>query len=105
MTKRMETGVMMMTTGKAFVGTRPAASLHERSVAEDITETIATFTASSVVEMHAAEVKDDTNIGSVKSKNSTMKGTMIIMVLSTTNLTWSSHQKWDTTQKASRHIP
>jgi hypothetical protein len=27
MTRRMETGVMMMTTEKAFMGTRPVASL------------------------------------------------------------------------------
>jgi hypothetical protein len=33
------------------------------------------------------------------------KGTMIIMVLTMTNLTGSFHRKWDISQEASRHIP
>jgi hypothetical protein len=41
----------------------------------------------------------------VKSKNTMMKGTMIIMVLTLTNLIGSGHRKQDTSQEASRHIP
>jgi hypothetical protein len=89
MTRRTETEVMMMTTGKAFMGTRLAASLHRRSVAEDAIETTATHATSSVTEMHVAELKADAEIGSVKSKNGTFKETMITMVLTTTNFTRS----------------
>jgi hypothetical protein len=49
-----------------------------------------------------AELKTGTEIGSVKSKNNTVKGTIITMVLIMTNLTWSDHQKWDISQEASR---
>jgi hypothetical protein len=105
MTRRTETGVMMMTTEKAFLGTHLAASLHKRSAAEDVTEATMTFAMSSTAEMHATELKDDTNIGSVKSKNCKMKGNMIIMVFTMTNLTGSGHQKRGTSQEASRHIP
>jgi hypothetical protein len=89
MTRRTETGVMMMTTSRVLIGTRPAASLNKRSAAEDATET-------TMVEMHMAKLKTDAEIRSVKSKNSAMKGTMIIMVLAMTNLTRSIHQKGDT---------
>jgi hypothetical protein len=50
-------------------------------------------------------IKTGTKIGSVKSKNNAIKRTMIIMVLATTNLTGSGHQKRDTSQEALRHIP
>jgi hypothetical protein len=99
MTRRTETGVMMMTTGKVFLGTRPVASLHRRSMAEDTTETTVTYATSSAIEMHAAKLKADSKIGSVKSKNSVIKGTMI----TTTNHTRSDHRKWDTSQETSRH--
>jgi hypothetical protein len=96
MTRRTETGVMMMTTEKAFVGTRPTLSLHRRSMAEDTTEATMTYMMSPTPEMHAAESKADAKIRGMKSKNSTMKETMIIMVLTMTNLTRSSHWKMDT---------
>jgi hypothetical protein len=96
MTRRMETGVMMVTTRRAFVGTRPVASLHKRSTAEDAAETTMIYATSSALEMHAAESKADIEIRSVKSKNNVMKGTMIIMVLTMTNLTGSGRRKWDT---------
>jgi hypothetical protein len=54
-------------------------------------------------EMHATELKTGAKIGSVKGKKSTMKGTMITMFLTTTNLTGSNQQKWDISQEASRH--
>jgi hypothetical protein len=88
--------VMMVTTGRVFTGTRPAASLHMRSAAEDAAETTMINVTSSKREMHAAESKASAEIRSVKSKNNVRKGTMIIMVLTTANLTGSSDQKWDT---------
>jgi hypothetical protein len=42
--------------------------------------------ATSAAEMHAAKMQTGTKIESVKSKNSAMKGTMVTMVLTTTNL-------------------
>jgi hypothetical protein len=82
---------MMMTTKRVLVGTRPVASLHQSSMVEDAIETTMTYVMSSVAEMHAARLKIGTEIGSVKSQNSAMKGTMITMVLTMTNLTGSGH--------------
>jgi hypothetical protein len=96
---------MTVTTGRVLVGTRPVASLHTRSMTEDIAETTAIYMASSVPEMHVAKLKADVEIGRVKNKNSARKGTMIIMVLTMTDLTESGHQKRDTSQEASRHTP
>jgi hypothetical protein len=67
--------------------------------------TTATYMTSSVEEMHAVKFKADAKIGSVKSKNGAMKRIVISMVLTMTNHTGSGHQKWDTSQGASRHIP
>jgi hypothetical protein len=105
MTRTIETRVMMMTIGKAFVLTQPATSLHQRSVAEGATATTSTYVTSSAAEMHVAKFKGDAKIGSVKSKNSAMKRIVISMVLSMTNLTGSGHRKRDTSLEASRHIP
>jgi hypothetical protein len=87
---------MTLTTGRVFMGTRLASSLHVRSVAKDAAETTMIYTMSSVLEMHAVESKAGSEIRSMKSKGSAMKETMIIIVLTMTNLTWSGHQKWDT---------
>jgi hypothetical protein len=95
MTRRTEAGVMMMTTERVLMGTRPTASLHRRSVSEDAIETTVTYMTSFVVEMHVAELKIDIETESVKSKNSMIKGTMISMVLIMINLTGSGHQKQD----------
>jgi hypothetical protein len=65
-------------------------------VAEDTIETTATYAMSSMLEMHMDKSKAGGEIGNVKSKNNAMKGTMIIMVLTTTNLTKKGHRKWDT---------
>jgi hypothetical protein len=85
--------------------TQPATSLHRRSTAEEAIETTMTYVTSSAPEMQAAELKAGTKIRSVKSKNNAMKGTMIIMVLTVTNLTGSFPRKRDTSQEASRYIP
>jgi hypothetical protein len=78
---------MTVTTGRVLMGTHPVASLHTRSTTEDIAETIAIYMTSSVPEMHVAKLKVGVEIGRVKSKNSTRKETMIIMVLTMTDLT------------------
>jgi hypothetical protein len=75
MTRRTETGVMMMTTGKAFVLTWKGASLHGRSMAKDATETTVTYMMSSAPEMQTAEFKANSETGSMKIKNNTMKET------------------------------
>jgi hypothetical protein len=76
-----------MSSALEIVGTRPVASLHRRSVVKDIADTTVSYATSSVPKMHKAELKAEAQTESVKSKNSAMKGTMIIMVLTTTNLT------------------
>jgi hypothetical protein len=104
MTWRTEIGVRVVTTRRALMGTRPVASLNRRSMAEDTAETTMIYVMSSTSEMHAAESNAGAEIRSVKSKNSTMKGTIIFMVLTMTNLTRSGHLKQDTSQEVSRHI-
>jgi hypothetical protein len=74
-------------------------------MAEDTIETTKTCATSSAAEMHMVKLKTSAEIRSVKSKNSAMKGTMIIVVLTTANLTGSVHQMGDTSQEASRRIP
>jgi hypothetical protein len=96
---------MMMTTRRVLEGTQPAASLHWRSVAEDTTEIDVTYVTSFTAEMHVAKLKTGATIGSVKRKNNTIKGTMITMVLTMTNLTGSGHKKQDISQDVSRHTP
>jgi hypothetical protein len=95
MTRRTETRVMMVTTGGAFVGTQPVASHHGRSTVEDAVETTTIYLTSSTPEMHVVKSKADSVIESVKSMNSVMKKTMIITVLTTTNLTGNGHWKQD----------
>jgi hypothetical protein len=70
-----------------------------------VVHTNCSYVTSSMPEMHAVGLKTNTEIGSVKSKNSVRKGTMIITVLTMMNLTGSSCPKWDTSQEASRHTP
>jgi hypothetical protein len=103
MSRRTEIGVMMETTERVLMQTRPVGSLHQRGMAEDAMETTMTYMTPSVAEMHVAELKTGTGIESVKSKNGTMKGTMITTVLTWSNLTGSSHRKRDISQEASRH--
>jgi hypothetical protein len=105
MTRRMKTGVTKMTTGIVPMGTRPAASLHQRSTVEGMAETTATCATSSTVEMHAVGLKTGAEIGSVMSRSSAMKGTMTIMAATMTNLTGSVLQKEDTSQEVSTLIP
>jgi hypothetical protein len=85
----------MVTTGRAHRG-------HD---GDHAAETTTIYATSSTLEMHVTESKAGAEIESVKSKNSAMKGIMIIMVLTTTKLTGNDHRRQDTSQEASRHIP
>jgi hypothetical protein len=81
----MRNGGVRVTASVIPMGTQLAASLHQRNMVE----TTVTCTTSSVAEMHAAELKTNAEIGSVMSRSSAMRGTMTIVVPTTTNLTGS----------------
>jgi hypothetical protein len=102
MTVRTETGVWSLTTGRVPMGIRPAVSLYRRSAAEGMVRTIATCVMSSAAEMHATGSKTSTKNESAQSKNNAMRGTMIIMAPSTTNLTNSAPLKEGKTREESR---
>jgi hypothetical protein len=87
MTKRAKTGVTKVTTGTVPMGTRPAASLHRRSMVEGMAGTTATCVMSSAAKIHVAELKTNAEIGCVTSRSNALKGTMTIMVLTMINLT------------------
>jgi hypothetical protein len=105
MTRRAKTGVTRMTTGIVPMGTRPVASLHRRSAVEGMAETNMTCVMSSATEMQAARLKTGTEIGSVMSKSSAMRGTMTIMAPTTVSLTDNVLLKEDTFHEVSRLIP
>jgi hypothetical protein len=75
----METGVTMITTDGVPMGTRPTpvtlGSLHRRAMVKKIV----TYVTSSTTKIHAAGSKDSAEIGSVMSRNSATRGTMITM--------------------------
>jgi hypothetical protein len=86
-------GVMSLTTDIVRVETRAIISLRQRNAVEGgirMTEICATSPAT---EMHA--IRLTTGVGSVSasSKNDMMRGTMTIIVPSTTNLTNSAPLK------------
>jgi hypothetical protein len=93
MIRRTETKVTMMTNGRVPMGTRLAASLHQRSVVE----ATVTYTMSSMAEMHVAESKAGVEIRSVMNKNNAMRGTVITMAPTMTSLTFpntkASHEE------------
>jgi hypothetical protein len=104
MTRRTKTGVTRMITDIVPMETWPAASLHRRSVVEGMVGTIVTSATSSATEMHTAGLKTATEIMSVMSRSSVIKGTMTIMAPTMTNLTGSILQKGDTFQEVSMLI-
>jgi hypothetical protein len=53
---------MRMTTDRVLVGTRPATSLHQRSVAEGVTDITVTYVTSSTIDMHVTGLKADAEI-------------------------------------------
>jgi hypothetical protein len=68
-------------------------------------ETTATYMTSSIEEMHATESKAGMERGSTTSRNSIMRGTMITMAPTMTNLTNSILLNEVTCQEVSRPIP
>jgi hypothetical protein len=104
MTRRMWTGDVRTTIGVVPMGTRPAASLHQRCAIKGMVETTATCMMSSAAEMHAARSKTRAKIRCVTSRSSVMRGNMTIMAPTMTNLTGCIPQKRDTSQEVSRLI-
>jgi hypothetical protein len=86
MTTKRETEVTSLTTGRVLMGTQPAASLNRRSTIEGVVGTIMTCVVSSSAEMHIARSKTGVERESAWNKNSAMRGTVIIMVRTMTNL-------------------
>jgi hypothetical protein len=85
------------------VGTHPTTSLHWRSTVEGMVETTTTCATSSATGMHVARLKIGAECRS--ALNNVMKGTIIIMVPSTTNLNGSAPQKEGTFHEVSMLIP
>jgi hypothetical protein len=90
---RTETGVMSLTTSNVPARTQPTTSLHQRNTAEGIVGTTVTCVMSSTTEMHAIGSKIGTESKSAWNKNNAMRGTMIIMVPTMTNLTGTTPLK------------
>jgi hypothetical protein len=97
-------GVTSLTTDRVHMGTQTAVSLHWRNVGEGgigMTE----ICASSAAEMDATGLTIGARSVSALSKNDEIRGTMTIMVPSTTNLTDSAPLKEGATQEESRLSP
>jgi hypothetical protein len=101
----VEGGVKALTIVRVRMGTRPAVSLHRRNVAEDETGMIEAYTTSSATEMHATGSKTSAKSETASNRNDTMKGTMIIMVPTMTNLTDNVPLKEDAMKEESKHFP
>jgi hypothetical protein len=78
-------GVTSLITNRVDVGTQPAVSLLQRSMTEGVIGLTETCVISSAV--HMAGLTTGARSTSASSKSDVMRGTMIIMVLSMTNLT------------------
>jgi hypothetical protein len=89
-------GVRILTTIRACVGTRQATSLLQRSVTE--IGTIGTYTMLSTTEMHMARLKVGAKNETASSANDAMNGTMITMTLTTIIPTCTVLWKEDTTK-------
>jgi hypothetical protein len=95
-------GVRILTTTRARAGTRPAAFLPRRSIAEDDTGMIGTGMTLFTTEMDMAKLKISAKSEIASNRNGATKGTMIITVPSMTNLTDSVPLKRDAMKKESR---
>jgi hypothetical protein len=105
MTMTVEYGVTSLTTDRVHAWTRASISLHRRNAAEGgirMTEICAT---SSAAEMHVIELTTGTRSMSALSKNDVMRGTMTIMIPSTTNLIDNASLKEGATLKESKPFP
>jgi hypothetical protein len=89
-------GVRILTTIRACVGTRQATSLLQRSVTE--IGTIGTYTMLSTIEMHMARLKVGAKNETASSANDAMNGTMITTTLTTIIPTCTVLWKEDTTK-------
>jgi hypothetical protein len=101
----MKYGVTSLTTDRIRGGTQLAFSLHQRNAVKGeigMTEICAT---SSMAEMHVIGLTADARSISSLSKNDVMRGTMTIMVPSTTNIIESAPLKEGTTQEESKPFP
>jgi hypothetical protein len=105
MTMTIETGVRSLTTGRVCAGTRPIVSLYRRSTAESVIGMTETCMTSSTVEMHMTGSKTGAQSESTLSRSGTMKGTVITIVLSMTNLTNNAPLKEGIMQEESKHFP
>jgi hypothetical protein len=95
-------GVTILTTDKVHVGTRSTVSLNWRNAAEGGIGMTEIYATSSAVEMHTIGLTIGARSVSALSKNDVMRGTMTIMVPSTTNLTDSAPTKEGATQEESK---
>jgi hypothetical protein len=86
----MKHGVMSLTTGRVCVGTRLEVSLYQRNMAEGETGMTETCMTLSIAKMHVAGSKIGVRSVSALNRSNMNKGTMIIMVPITTNLTDSA---------------
>jgi hypothetical protein len=93
MSTKTEIGLMSLTTYRVLMGTQQAASLHRRSMANGVGETIVTCTTSTATEKHATGLKISAESESAMNRNSTMIGIMITMVPTMTNLTGNTPLK------------
>jgi hypothetical protein len=100
----METGrrVKTLTTTRAHLGTQPVVSLPQWSVAENKIGTTRTWAMSSTIEMHPTWLKTGAKNEVASNESDAMKGTMIIMVPSTINLTGTIPWKEDLMKAGSK---
>jgi hypothetical protein len=105
MTAIMESRVRNLTTDRVHMGTWLAASLHRRGAANSVIRMTETCMTSSAVEMHADGSKTGAKSESALSRNDTMRGTMIYMVPSITNLTDNAPLKEGVMQEESKPFP
>jgi hypothetical protein len=94
--------ITSLTTNRVHMGTQLAISLHQRNAAEGGIGMTEICVTSSTAEMHVIGLTTGARSVSAWSKNDMMRGTMIIMVPSMTNLTNRAPLKEGTTQEESR---
>jgi hypothetical protein len=97
-----ESEVKNLTTGRVYTVTRPAVSLHQRNAAKGETGMTETCMMSSAIEMHVVKLKTSTESECASSRNDAMRGTLITMVPSMTNLTDNAPLKEGAIQEESK---
>jgi hypothetical protein len=102
---RMKYGVISLTSNRVRTWTKLAVSLHWRSTAEGRIRVTQTGAMSLVVEVNTTGLTTGSRSMSMLSKNDVMRGTLTIMVPSTTNLTDTAPLKEGATQVESKPFP